>query len=86
MPVKKQRLDTSQSYTQLTVNAHEQSLMGRMRRPGQGNRAGAGGSGRVRESLKRPTTGASELLKQYPLELLHDEAPPKPPAPRKAYC
>jgi len=69
------------SYTLLTVNDHP--LVSRMHRPGQEKRMLALlDPAEYDEWLERPPTGAFELPRQYPPEVLLDEPSPKPPAAR----
>ena len=70
-----------ESYTLLTVNADDHPLMRRMHKPGQEKRMLALLDPAEYDAwLERPPAGAFELLRQYPPELLQDEAAPKPGA------
>ena len=69
------------TYTLLTVNADDHPLMQRMHRAGQEKRMLALlDPARYDEWLERPSAEASELLRQYPPEMLADEPSPRPPA------
>jgi putative SOS response-associated peptidase YedK len=65
------------------VNADDHPLVSRMHRPGQEKRMLALlDPAEYDEWLERPPTGAFELPRQYPPEVLLDEPSPKPPAAR----
>ena len=67
------------SYTLLTVNADDHQLMSCMHRPGQEKRMLALlDPAEYDEWLERPPADAFKLLRQYPPELLADEAAPRP--------
>lgn len=73
-----------ESYTLLTVNADDHPLMRRMHKPGQEKRMLALlDPTEYDEWLERTPAAAFELLRQYPPELLRDEAAPKPPPASK---